>query len=155
MQEEPLPSPTPIPSPFLPDHSYLRELRRPWKLATLAVGMAWLFYGALCYDISDWDVGVSLIMGGCTYLWAPWSVTTIFRALRHRPRLWPLHLVTALIPALFTVDWAYWIYHTAIGNRMLRWENFKTSLALYFLCGILWCYRGTLRELVRDIRTRH
>lgn len=58
----------------LPDKAYFRELRRPWKLASLAIGMLWLMYGAVSYGISDWDVGISLIMGGLTYLCAPWSV---------------------------------------------------------------------------------
>lgn len=141
--------PTP-PVPFLPDRAYFRELRRPWKLATFSVGMGWLVYGALCYDISDWDIGVSLLMGGVTYLCAPWSVTTIFIALRMRPRAWPLHVLAALIPAFFAVDWVYWLYHSAAGNQMLRWENFKTSMALYFLCGMLWFYRGSLRELLKS-----
>jgi hypothetical protein len=137
------------PTPLLPDRSYLRELRRPWKLATFAVGMAWLIYGALCYDISDWDIGVSLLMGGITYLCAPWSVTTLYHAVRRRPRGWPLQLLAAFIPAFLAVDWSYWLYHSAVGNRMLRWENFKTSMALYFLCGMLWFYRGSLHELLK------
>lgn len=135
-------------SSILPDRHYLRELLRPWKLATFGVGMSWLLYGAVCYGICDWDVGISLIMGGVTYVFAPWSVTTIYTAIRLRPRGWPLYLVAALVPALFAVDWAYWLYHSAMGNRMLRWENFKVSMAFYFLCGILWCFPGSLKELV-------
>ena len=37
-----------------------------WKLATLALGTAWLLWGALTLHIDDWDVGVSLIMAGLT-----------------------------------------------------------------------------------------
>ena len=139
-------------SSFLPDRHYLRELLRPWKLATFGVGMSWLLYGAVCYGISDWDIGISLIMGGVTYVFAPWSVTTLSNAVRLRTRGWPLHLVAAFIPALFAVDWAYWLYHTAVGNRMLRWENFKTSMAFYFLCGIFWCFPGSLKELVWEFK---
>ncbi|RQW82132.1 MAG: hypothetical protein EHM79_18915 [Geobacter sp.] len=72
---------------LLPGTDYFLELRRPWKIVSFAVGMLWLFYGALCYEISDWDVGISLLMGGLTYL-----------------------------------------------------------------CGIAWCYRGSLRELPAEIR---
>ncbi|MCE1225144.1 MAG: hypothetical protein LWW87_01520 [Geobacteraceae bacterium] len=135
----------------LPDRAYFRELRRPWKLATLAIGMLWLMYGAVSYGISDWDVGISLIMGGLTYLCAPWSVTTIYNSIRLRPHLWPLRIVAAIVPAMFTVDWVYWLYHSAVGNKMLRWENFKVSMALYFICGLLWLYRGSVREFVADI----
>ena len=137
---------------FLPDRKYLRELRRPWKLATFGMGMLWLLYGAVSYDISDWDIGVSLIMGALTYVFAPWSVTTIYDSIRFRPAAWPLRVAVALVPAMFAVDWAYWLYHSAVGNRMLRWENFKVSMALYCICGILWCYHGSLRDLVREFR---
>ncbi|HEU0264506.1 MAG TPA: hypothetical protein VFR01_02135 [Geobacterales bacterium] len=141
-----------IPVTFIPDRDYLRELRRPWKLATLGMGLIWLLYGALCYDICDWDVGISLIMGGLTYLFAPWSVRTLYNAVRHRPRLWPLWVVAALVPAMFTVDWVYWLYHSFLGNPMLRWENFRASMALYFLCGMLWAYRGSLRNLATEFK---
>lgn len=62
-----------------------RELRRPWKLATLAGGMAWLLYGALAHDFADWDVGISLLMGGLTFLCAPWTLRALWFCLRDRP----------------------------------------------------------------------
>ena len=139
---------------FLPDRKYFRELRRPWKLTTFVVGMSWLLYGAVSYDISDWDIGISLIMGVLTYTCAPWSVSTIYDSIRRKPSAWPLRVVAAFAPAMFAVDWAYWLYHTAAGNRMLRWDNFKVSMALYFICGLLWYYRGSLTELVREVRQR-
>jgi hypothetical protein len=81
-------------------------------------------------------------------------VLTIARAWRLRLPGWPLRLVAALIPALFTVDWVYWLYHSAMGNRMLRWENFKVSMAIYFLCGIFWCYPGSVRDFLAALPTR-
>lgn len=137
---------------FLPTKKYVAGLLLPWKLISFGIGMLWLVYGALQYAICDWDFGISIIMGGCTYLLAPWSVRMIFCAVRLRPPYWPLSLVAAFVPAMFTVDWVYWLYHTAVGNRMLRWENFKTSMALYFICGILWSYQGTLKEFVADLK---
>jgi hypothetical protein len=71
---------------LLPDRAYFSELDRPCKLASLAVGMEWLLFGAINYEISDWDVGISLIMGGLTYLCAPWSVGIILVSIRDRPR---------------------------------------------------------------------
>lgn len=139
---------------LLPDRSYFLELLRPWKLATFGAGMLWLIYGALCYDISDWDVGISIIMGGLTYVFAPWSVITVYTAVRFRLPAWPERLLAALIPALFTVDWVYWLYHSAVGNRMLRWENFKVSMALYFVCGIVWCYPGSIKDLLGSFNTK-
>ena len=139
---------------LLPDRTYFQELLRGWKLASFGVGMLWLFYGAVNYSICDWDVGISIIMGLLTYVYAPWSVITIHHALKFRPRGWLLQFVAAFVPALFAVDWAYWLYHTAVGNRMLRWENFKVSMTLYFICGLLWCYQGSLNELVSNFRPK-
>lgn len=144
-----------VASNFLPGRQYFRELLRPWKLATFGIGMFWLLYGAVCYDICDWDVGISLIMGGLTYIFAPWSVMVIYNSIRYRPGAWPLHIAAAFIPAMFAVDWVYWLYHSAAGNHMLRWENFKVSMALYFICGIIWCYRGSLTELLLELRSNH
>ena len=137
---------------FLPDSTYCRELTRPWKLATFGVGMSWLVYGALCYGISDWDVGISFIMGGLTYVFAPWTVYVLVNAVKQRPPKWPFHVLGALLPAMFAVDWSYCLYHTAVGNRMIRWENFKVSSALYFICGLLWYYRGSLRDMVNEVK---
>lgn len=137
---------------LLPDRSYFIELLRPWKLATYAMGMLWLVYGAVCYAICDWDVGISIVMGGLTYIFAPWSVSTIYNSLQLRPPKWPLRIVAALIPAMFAVDWAYWLYHSAVGNEMLRWENFKVSMLLYFICGLLWSYRGSAQDFVTELR---
>lgn len=140
---------------MLPNSRYFAELKRPWKLASLAVGMAWLLYGAATYGMSDWDIGISVIMGGLTYLCAPWSVQVIFNAVQYRPRGWPLHIAASIIPAMVTVDWVYWLYHSAMGNVMFRLENFKVSFALYFICGLLWYYKGSLRGLITIIKRRH
>ncbi len=137
---------------LLPIQQYLAELVRPWKLLSFGVGMAWLLYGARNYGISDWDVGISLIMGGFTYLCAPWSVRVTLHCLRYRPRFWGLWIVAALFTAWIVVDGVYLLYHTAMGNQMLRLENFYASSALYFLVGSIWLYPGSLRDLLSNLR---
>lgn len=138
---------------LLPNRSDIRELARPWKLFSFAVGMTWLLYGALNYGIADWDIGISVVMGSLTYLLAPWSVRTILTALRYRARYWIFKVGIALLVAWLVVDGVYVLYHTAMGNQMFRIENFYASSALYFLAGAIWLYRGSLRELVADVRT--
>lgn len=91
-------------------------------------------------------------MGGLTYLFAPWTVSVLVNVVKLKPPRWPLYLIGSLLPAMLAVDWSYWLYHTAVGNRMIRWENFKVSSALYFICGIIWSYRGSVHEMVRDIK---
>lgn len=137
---------------LLPDRAYLSELARPWKLVSFAVGMAWLLYGALNYEISDWDVGISLLMGGLTYLCASWSVATILAAVRYRSRRWLFASAVALLVAWVVVDGIYVLYHTFMGNQMFRIENFYASSALYFLAGSFWLYRGSTREFLLNVR---
>jgi hypothetical protein len=137
---------------FLPDRAYIAELVRPWKLISFAIGLGWLLFGALNYGISDWDVGISLIMGGLTYLSAPWSVRTLLTAVRYRPRNWILQIGLALVVAWIVVDGVYYLYHSVMGNQMLRSENFYASSALYFLAGSIWLYRGSLCEFLANVQ---
>ena len=137
---------------LLPIQQYFAELVRPWKLLSFGVGMAWLLYGARSYGISDWDVGISLIMGGLTYLCAPWSVRVTLHCLRYRPRFWGFWIIAALFVAWIVVDGVYVFYHTAMGNQMLRLENFYASSALYFLAGAIWLYSGSLRDFLSNVR---
>lgn len=142
---------TPLPAletPWSP--TLLRELRRPWKLASFAVGLAWLLYGALNYAIADWDVGISLLMGGLTYWLASWSIGRLIALRRPTPAVlaWA---AAGLFAAWFTVDGVYVLYHGLVGNRMDREGNFNASLPLFYLAGMLWLYRGSLRQLVGDL----
>lgn len=137
---------------MLPDRSYIAELKRPWKLASFSVGMAWLLYGALTYGISDWDVGISLLMGSLTYLTAPWSVRVILLSIKLRQQYWLLWIGIALAVALFVIDGEYYLYHSWLGNEMLRRENFYASSALYFLAGSIWLYRGSVMDFIKEIR---
>lgn len=109
-------------------------------------------FGALNYGVKDWDVGVTLIMGGLAYLMAPWSVYIILSAIRYRPRIWYLHIVAALTSGLFVVDWVYMLYHTLVGNQTYRDANFYASMPLYFLAGTVWLYRGSLKEAIANIK---
>lgn len=137
---------------FLPDKAYALELIRPWKLVTFGIAMSWLIYGALFFHIADWDVGVTLIMGGLTYLTAPWSVYIILSAIRYRPGYWIVHILAALLVALFVVDWMYTAYHALAGNRTFRDANFHASAPLYFLAGTGWLYRGSAKEFWQDLK---
>ena len=66
-----------------------REICRPWKLSTFAVGLALLIVGSFYYRAPDWDIPVSIIMATFTYLTAGWSMRVIiFRQWRQ----WPLML---------------------------------------------------------------
>ncbi len=126
----------------------MNEYLRPWKLLTLAYGIALLIAGAFYYDAPDWDIPISLIMATLAYLTAPWSMRVL---LMRRWKLFP----AMLIATWFTVDgcyWLYWRYTNPVALEQMREANFWASLSLYGICGVLWLYRGSLRELIRDVR---
>jgi hypothetical protein len=135
-----------------PDRAALRELVRPWKMASFVTAMALLLYGALNFNIGDWDVGVTLLMGTLTYVFAPWSVLVIGSAVRYRPRGWWAHVALSIIVAVLIVDTAYITYSHIVGNRTDRLGNFYASMPLYFLAGMCWLYRGSLKELMTEVR---
>ena len=133
--------------------AHIVETYRPWKLFTFIVGMIFLFYGALNFEIPDWDIGISILMGSLTYLCAPWTVRTILHSLLNRPRFWLLWIVIALFVSWIAVDGVYVLYHTTVGNIMLRRDNFFISFPSYLILGFLWLYAGSLRELMGNIRS--
>jgi hypothetical protein len=117
------------------------DLLQPWKLVTLAIGFSWLLFGALTYDIPDWDVGVSIIMALLTYTSAPWCVRAIVG------KRWSL-IAGVVIMSWFSIDGSYALWHTLAGNQMIRDANFPASAALYWLCGFIWLPRGSLRDII-------
>ena len=124
----------------------LAEYARPWKLFTLFVGIALLISGSLYYAVPHWDIPISLIMATLAYLAAPWSLRVI---VERRWRLWP----AMLLATWFTVDGSFWIYwhfkNPAIVDLM-REANLPVALAAYGICGVIWFYRGSLRELLSE-----
>jgi hypothetical protein len=126
----------------------MQEFLRPWKLATLAIGLALLILGAIYDQAIDWDIPISLIMAALAYLTAPWSMRVL---LERRWRQFPL----MLLATWFSVDGCYWLYwreRNPAALELMRSANFPASLALYGLCGAVWLYRGSLRELLVEVR---
>ena len=114
--------------------------------------MILLLNGAAYFDIVDWDIGVTILMGSLTYITAPWSVHILFSAIRYRQKCWLFHVLVALLMGLFVVDWVYMLYHISVGNKTLRTANFYASAPLYYLAGTVWLYRGSLSDLIANIR---
>jgi hypothetical protein len=125
----------------------MTEYLRPWKLATLAIGVALLIAGSYYEEAPDWDIPISLIMAFFAYLTAPWSLRVI---VERRWRWWP----AMLFATWFTVDGCYWIYWSIknpVALDFMRSANWPASLCLYAMCGLVWYYRGSLRELLRAV----
>jgi hypothetical protein len=125
----------------------MKEYLRSWKLISLACGISLLIIGAYHYDAPDWDVPISLIMALLAYLTAPWSMRVM---LERRWRQWP----AMIFATWFTVDGSYWLYWRAVDPvalELMREANWPASLSLYWACGVIWLYRGSLRELRREV----
>ena len=126
------------------------EYRRPWKLFSLACGIALLIAGSFYYEAPDWDIPISLIMAILAYLSAASSLRVV---VERRWKHWPVMLVASW----FTVDGSYWIYwhfKKPAVLELMRDANWPASLSLYIICGVVWYYRGSLRELAGEVRAR-
>ena len=123
----------------------MKELLRPWKLGTLAIGIALLVAGSFYYEAPDWDLPISLIMAFFAYLTASWSLHVI---VERRWRWWP----AMLFATWFTIDgcyWIYWSFKNPVALDLMRSANWPASLCLYWMCGLVWYWRGSLQEASR------
>jgi hypothetical protein len=119
------------------------EFLRPWKLLTLAAGIALLVAGSFYYQAPDWDIGISLVMAVFTYFGAPWAMRTLL-AQNYKA-----------FPAMIFVAWwcvdgcyaLYWWVKDPVALAMMRDVNWPASLCLFLICGLLWAYQGSLSEL--------
>jgi cell shape-determining protein MreD len=123
----------------------MREYLRPWKLITLSIGIAWLIWGTYYYQLSDWDLGVSLVMGFLTYFLAPVSARIIWE------RNWS-QFPLAVFYGWLCVDGSYWLWHTLAGNEMLRADQWQTSLCLFLICGFLWLPKTDVATIAASLR---
>lgn len=140
--------------------SYLRELRRPWKLFTLYIGIGVLVAGAKFPETAapDWDVGVSFLMAGFSYLTAPQAVRameTFFKGLFKRRLEWEQLLLGVLLTivgadSLYAI---YWSYYDPKALELMREANFLASVCLYLLMGMLWKPRCSLADMLRELST--
>lgn len=108
--------------------------RHPWNLATFAIGVALLIAGSFWYEAPDWDVPISLIMAGFSYLTAAWSLRVlVMRDWKNFPLM--------LFFTWWTVDGCYalyWHFQNPVALELMREANWPASLSLYWACGLVW-----------------
>ncbi len=128
------------------------ELFRPWKLCTFAIGLALLVLGAVYEVAPDWDIPISIIMSLFAYVTAGWSMHVI---VERRWKYFPL----MLFATWWTVDGCYSLYWYLKDPSVLdfmRAANAPASLCLYWACGLVWYWSGSLAQLfarILEIRT--
>ncbi|HZW26089.1 MAG TPA: 3'-5' exonuclease [Gallionella sp.] len=131
-----------------PASSLSKELLRPWKLFTLAVGIGLLIWGSFHYAAPDWDIPISLIMALFAYLSAGWSMHVM---VERRWRDFPL----MLLATWWSVDGCYalyWYFRDPVALELMRAANAPASLSLYWMCGLVWFWNGSLKELAARLK---
>lgn len=116
---------------------------------TLGIGIALLIVGSFVERAPDWDIPISLIMAVIAYLTAPWCMRVM---VERRWKYWPLMLFFTW----FGVDgcyWLYWSWKNPVALEMMREANAPASLSLYWMCGLVWYFQGTVTELWSSLRT--
>ena len=125
----------------------LIEYQRPWKLATLSLGIMLLVLGSFYYQAPDWDIPISFIMAFFAYLSASWSLHVMVE--RHW-RYFPVMLFFTW----FTVVGCYalyWYFKDPVTLAYMREVNFLASLSLYWMCGLVWYFRGNAKEFIKVV----
>ena len=108
--------------------------RHSWNIGTLLVGIGLLIAGSFYYEAPDWDIPISLIMAGFSYLTATWSFHVL---VKREWRKFPLMLFLTW----WTVDGCYalyWYFKNPLALELMREANWPASLALYWVCGLVW-----------------
>ena len=101
-----------------------------WRLYTLFIGVSILHYGALTEGAPDWDLPVSYLMAGVTYLLMPLFDTHVEQ---HR-------YLSAACVATVCVDTTYGLYWDYMGNCLASQViNYTASLSLFLMCWLAWC----------------
>ena len=122
----------------------LNELLRPWKIFTLGIGGFLLIWGSFYYAAPDWDIPISLIMAFFAYLSAGWTMHVM---VKRRWRDFPL----MIFATWWTVDGCYSLYwfikNPAVLDYM-RAANAPASLCLYWMCGLVWYWNGSVKEFI-------
>lgn len=129
----------------------MTELLRPWKLITLAIGIAILLIGGHIEQLADWTPAVSISMALATYITAPWAVRVFIE------RRWAA-MPFALLATWLSVDvvYSFWQFARRVSPGelfTLRDANWLPSLCFYLLCGFIWLYRGSLKDLGASLRS--
>ena len=129
-------------------HTYLK----PWKLATFGIGMAWLFWGSYFTPAMDWDIGISIIMGGATYLLHPWAL----RGKNIDEFLLSIFLCWLCVDGLYAI---YWTIQNPVALEYMRDAQWPLSLVLYLSASLIWIYgdwiiSSSSEHLARFLRQR-
>lgn len=122
---------------------YRRFMLQDWKvLSFLAASIALVLAGPYSND-ETWDYIDAAVMCTLTFATAPWSVGTLYRALRRRTTWVKVYIATCLW--MFSASWFYDLYIVLRdGVYSPYWfSNLPLSSLVYFAAGLLWSLEWT------------
>lgn len=118
--------------------NYWQFLFSRWKLVTFAIAAISMTIMAPYTGDPTWDYFDAAFMSILTFLTAPWSVGTLFLALRRQAKL--THVYIAICVWMFSASWTYDLYILLKhGYYPATWApNIVLSSILYFAAGLMW-----------------
>lgn len=118
--------------------NYWQFLFSRWKLVTFAIAAISMTIIAPYTGDPTWDYFDAAFMSILTFLTAPWSVGTLFLALRRQAKL--THVYIAICVWMFSASWTYDLYILLKhGYYPATWApNIVLSSILYFAAGLMW-----------------
>jgi len=117
---------------------YRLFLSSPWKLTTFAIAALSMTIMAPYTGDPTWDHFDAAFMSIFTFVTAPWSVGTLYLALRRQAK--PIHIYIATCVWMFSVSWSYDVYILLKHGYYppTWWSNIILSSILYFAAGMMW-----------------
>jgi len=134
---------------------YVNELLRPWKLLTFSLALMYYIWGAYRYQCPTWDVPVSILMSVLTYVFAPWTVNSMYYLAQKRPKNWLLKFLICLAIMYACGSASYELYnlwHLGYWPPPTYWVNLYYSTTLFYAAGVLWRFEGTSKELINNLK---
>jgi hypothetical protein len=118
--------------------SYWVGLMQGWKLITFLLAAVALTVMAPYTIDPTWDYVDAGFMSLLTYTTAPWTVATLYLALRKQRPL--VHVYIAVCIWMFSVSWSYDLYILLRDGRYpVTWlPNIFLSSILYLAAGLFW-----------------
>lgn len=133
---------------------YTKELVRPWKLITLFLALAYYIWGAYHYQCPTWDIPVSIIMGLLTFIFAPWTVNSIYYLVKHKPTKWLIKLILCGMIIYACASGSYELYNwwnLGYHPPPTYWVNLYYSSLMFLAAGMVWRFEGTFKDLVTNL----
>lgn len=143
------------PSYAISHADYWRFLAQPWKLTTFVTASAGITLIAPYTGDPTWDYVDALFMAVLTFASAPWTVGTLYLAMRGEKPARQAYVV--FCAWMFSASWSYDIYLVfRDGDYPSTWfPNIFASSVLYLSGGLMWNLeyypgRGTIFAFMRE-----